>query len=234
MIFVPNRDGVQVPRRAGFSLLELLVVIGLIAALSAAFIGGLTGGKTVALQAGQAAISNLVTGARSRALANGSPTRILLNQERVIVSTPPRFLRYLVLQEQVGGVWQTVTDLYLPDGVYLLPQNPDGSLFGNSGQWTTSRATALHSLAFGADAVPEIVNSNVAEQWSVLAFSATGTPAFAVGLSASEPRSLVLTIGRALPPGSATPIVFDNPENVRGLSLSNYGVPIFVNERSGF
>lgn len=221
-------------RRSGFSLLELLVVIGLVAVLSAAFIGALTGGKTVALQAGQSAVSNFVSAARSRALANGNQTRILLNLDRAVVSSPARFLRYLVLQEQVNGNWQTVTDLYLPDGVYLLPQAPDAGLFGNPAQWTTSRTTVLQSLALGAAAVTETVNSNDAEQWSVLGFSATGTPVFDAGLPPTEPRSLVLTIGRGLPPGSATPFVFDNAENVRGLSLSNYGVPILVNDRSGF
>lgn len=224
------------PRARGFSLLELLVVVGLIAVLSAVFIGGMGGGKSFALQAGQSVVSNLVSAARSRALANGNPTRLLLNSEVTVIATPSRFLRYLVLQEQGStGEWTTVTEVYLPDNIYLLPRTPDPALLSDPGKWQTERATGLRSLAFAINFVTATINATYPEQWAALNFTADGRPKFDNDpATASEPRGLVLTGGRVLPPGSPQPLVFDNAENVRGLTLSNYGVPILINERSGF
>ncbi len=223
-------------RIRGFSLLELLVVVGLIAVLSAVFIGGMGGGKSFALQAGQSVVSNLVSAARSRALANGNPTRLLLNTEVTVIATPSRFLRYLILQEQTSsGEWVTVTELFLPDNVYLLPRTPDAALLSDPGKWQTERATNLRSLAFAINSVTATINAPYPEQWSALNFAADGRPKFDHDpATASEPRGLILTGGRVLPPGSPQPLVFDNAENVRGLTLSNYGVPILINERSGF
>ncbi len=228
-------------RVRGFTLLELLVVIVLIAALSVAFIGGIGQSRSVALQAGQSAVSNLIAAARSRAMANGNPTRLLVNQQLPTANAPapvpPRYLRYLALQEQVAGTWTTVADAYLPDGVYVLP-NADpiglGSLFSAPGQWVTARATTLKSLALTLSTVlvTETVNSTNAETWAELAFSPDGRPNPLP--SSGAPFGIVLTVGRALPPGGASPFVFENAENVRGLVLGNYGVPVLVNDRSGF
>ena len=59
-------------KSGGFTLLELLVVVGLTAALSFVLIGGLGGGgKSAALQSAQATMANLVTAARVKAMATG-------------------------------------------------------------------------------------------------------------------------------------------------------------------
>lgn len=236
------------PRRphAGFTLLELLVVIVLIAALSVAFIGGIGQGRSVALQAGQSAVSNLIAAARSRAMANGNPTRLLVNQQlpATVTTGPARYLRYLALQEQDGvdssgkPKWKTVADVYLPDGVYVLPNAaPARPFFAPPDPWVTVRLTALQSQALSpaASLVSDTVNSANAETWAVLNFTADGKPTPPVPAPpTTESLSIVLTVGRALPPGGASPFVFENAENVRGLVLGNYGVPILVNDRSGF
>ena len=106
--------------RRGFTLFELLVVIGLIAALSLVLLGGLGGGgKSAALQSAQAVLANLVSAARTKAQADGGGTRLLINIDPANTADPSRFLRYIAIQTQVAGVWQsaTVVDIYLPEGV---------------------------------------------------------------------------------------------------------------------
>ena len=238
----------------GFTLLELLVVIVLIAALSVAFIGGIGQSRSVALQAGQSAVSNLIAAARSRAMANGNPTRLLVNQQLPSPSAPapvpPRYLRYLALQEQINVAgkltWTTVADAYLPDGVYVLPNTaPALPFFIPPDSWVTIRRTSLQSLALTAGTFTSQVNSNDNELWAAFYFSTDGRPVYTLSadgqtvitepaLAPGDSHGIVLTVGRALPPGGASPFVFENAENVRGLVLGNYGVPVLVNDRSGF
>src|SRR5687767_6536503 len=65
-----------------FSLLEVIVVIGLVAGMTFLLIGSLAGGgKSVALQSAQATVANLVTGARTKASATNRKTRMLIHAD---------------------------------------------------------------------------------------------------------------------------------------------------------
>ncbi|MDB6114504.1 MAG: hypothetical protein JWQ62_1449, partial [Lacunisphaera sp.] len=84
-------------RTAGFTLLELLVVIGLIAGLSFVLISGLGGGgKSAALQSAQATLANLLMAARMKAMATGQPARVLVQIDPASPDASSRYLRYLV------------------------------------------------------------------------------------------------------------------------------------------
>jgi type II secretory pathway pseudopilin PulG len=221
----------------GFTLLELLVVIGLIVAMSLVIIGGLGGsGRSVALQTAQATVTSMVTAARVRAMASGRSVRVLIHVDWDSAARPARFLRYLLLQVQVDGAWQPVADAYLPDGVYIAPGNfrdlPAG-LFGasTSVSWTRSDGSALRSTALRDNQISfETINSPVAERWVSLTIAAAGTTA--------QSGDIILALGRPRPPGSYaagdSPVELENPEAVRGLTLSSYGVPTLVNQRASF
>ncbi len=224
-------------KREGFTLLELLVVIGLIAALSFVLFGGLGGGgRSAALQSGQATLANLVTAARVKAMATGQSARVLIHVDPSSAARPLRFMRHLALQVQVAGAWQLVTEMYLPEGIYVVPGNfspvPAGIFAANTaGPWTRSDGSALRSTALRANQIiMDKINSSTAEQWAAITLAAAGTTA--------QSGDIILAAGRIRAPGSYaagdSPVELENPETVRGLSVSAYGVPVMINGRTGF
>lgn len=219
----------------GFSLLELLVVIGLIAGLSVFIVGGLgSGSKSASLQSAQATVANMIAATRMKAMASGQAVRFLVNVDANSAALPARYLRYLAIQVQVGGVWTPVADAYLPEGVYVMPGNfaviPAG-LFATNTYFLRSDGVNLRSTAFqNGNITAETINSAIVEQWVNLSIAAPGTTGTA--------GDIVLVYGRALAPGAfaagASPVVFENPEEVRGLTLSSYGVASLINSRASF
>jgi hypothetical protein len=76
----------------------------------------------------------------------------------------------------------------------------------------------------------EAINHAVAEQWVSFSISAAGTTA--------QSGDIILAAGRRRAPGSyasgESPVELESPEQVRGISLSAYGVPVLVNSRASF
>lgn len=218
-------------RRRGFTLLELLVVVGLIAGLSFALLAGLSGGgKGMALQAAQTTVANLVTVARTRAVASGRSARLLFHAD---ARSGPRYRRWIVLQEETdAGDWATRDFSVLPEGVFVLPhrgQIPAG-LYASGVAWTDAAGEPLESSVLFAPPVSVAVEGDGPEAWNALTFTAAGTIAGS--------GHLVLAPGRQRPPGAVpageAPVQLEQPEAVRGLALSAYGLPRMVNERAGF
>ncbi len=220
-----------------FTLLELMVVIGLIAVFSFFIAGGLAGGgKSAALQTAQATMANLVTAARTKAMASGQSARVLVHVDPTSTSQPLRYLRYVAVQTQTTTGWQTVTAAFLPDGIYVVPGNfssiPAGLFAANPPTpWTRSDGSALRSTALRSNQITaETINSPAAEQWVSFALSSTAGTA--------QSGDIILTAGHVRPPGSyltgESPVELESPETVRGLTLSAYGVPALINSRASF
>jgi len=225
------RSGRHRPRCA-FTLIELLVVVGLIAALAAVLAVGLRpAGQGVALQAGQSAVANLLNAARLNALATGRETRVLLHVDPA--SADAGFLRRLAWQENTDQGWITQGEIRLPDGVGMLPRNPEAfiGLLAPGVAWTRGDGAALRSTAFGSGAeVQAAVNAPDTTLWSTLVFSAAGTT---LGSGDLVLGSVVVRSPSDIGSGEA-PLRFMNPDQVRGLSLSVYGLATLVNSREGF
>lgn len=224
------------PRRVtrAFTLLELLVVVGLVAALSFVVIGSLNSSRGTALQAAQGTIANLLVAARSKATASNQATRLLVNFNSTSADQPSRYLRYVVLQVQVGSVWQSLADAYLPDGVFVVPGNvtiPAGLFTVANTPWTKVDNSDLRSTALRSNnSVTDTINGTTTELWLCLPISATGTTAAS--------GDFILAAGRLRAPGTYTlgesPVELVNPEEVRGLTVSQYGVATLINSRTSF
>lgn len=232
-----SRTGFSPALGSAFSLIELLVVIGLIGALCLPFVGVVGGGeKSTALRSAQAMLANFIITARVKALASGASTRVLLQVDANHPSQPPRFLHSLALQLQTAGGWQTVAELSLPDGVYVVPGNftrlPAG-LFADAAAsaWTKAAGSALRSTALRDNQLTtEAINAGGAEQWVGIVMAPNGHTA--------QSGDIVLTVGRvrspAPSPGGESPVELYNSALVCGLTLSAYGVPALINDRTGF
>ena len=206
------------------------------AALSFALIGGLGGGgKSAALQSAQATLANLVTVARTRAGATGCRVRILINADP---GDPARFRRTVVLQQETSLNSNTWNDpllvTALPDGIYVLPYRnriPAG-FYDSPGAWTKYDSSArLESSALFTAPLTVAIESPSAQGWDVIQFTPAGTLSFGTG-------DMVLATGSPRPPGSylagESPVQVSNPDGVRGISISTYGVPVLVNGRTSF
>jgi prepilin-type N-terminal cleavage/methylation domain-containing protein len=221
----------------GFTLVELLVVIALIAGLTAMLLGDLGGGgKNAALQSAQVALAGAITVARTKAMSSGQTCRLVINIDPTSAANPARYLRYLVVQNQTSTGWRTITDLYLPMGVYFMPGEftslPAGLFAEGAGVWVRADATGnLRSTVLRSGQISsEAINSGTTEQWVSFSFSPVGTT--------GQAGDLVLALGRARAPGSyaegESPVELYHRDSVCGVSLSTYGLAVLIGDRSGF
>jgi prepilin-type N-terminal cleavage/methylation domain-containing protein len=228
-------------RTQAFTLLELLIVIGLIAVICVWISPGLSGGSRAAsLQSAQTILANLVGLARTKAVASGASARLLVNIDLASAPAGGRYLRFITAQVQDGAGWDTIGMAWLPEGVGLLPRDPTApaNLLPGGPAWTRPsddaqlRSSALRPVGpvYPDAEVTFAVDSPTPELWAAIKFTALGTTANA--------GDLVLASYHVLPPGSyapgESPLQFENQETVRGLTLSAYGLPEYVNGREGF
>lgn len=219
-----------------FTLMELLAVVALVAVLSVVLGQSLVGGsKTAALQSGQTILANFVDAARSRAVATNRNTRILVRN--TTADSTYRRLLVLIQLKTVGastGVsanWEAVTSVLLPSGIYLLPDSAHllAGFFPNSADWQSSSAPeTLRSSAFASSLFGFQFESAASESWEYIGFTPNGTMETSQG-------SLIIANGREIGPGAITsPVELTDPQAVRGIQLSTYGVPRLINDRTGF
>ena len=226
-------------RSRGFTLLELMVVVALIAGLAVFMIGRIAGAgsaESASLRSAQATLANLLTAARTRAMASGRDVRILLHITPTGSLAADRYLRYLVLQTYDGANWTTVSEAFLPSGVYVVPRDPTAvtGLIPAVANWTrpsdgmTLRSTALraNTTSFPDAEVTVAINSTNAETWAAIKFTPAGTT-----INSSD---MIVGSGRASPENASSPVQFISPDAVRGVTISSYGVPALINGREGF
>lgn len=229
-----------------FTLIELVVVVGLIAAISYFVVGGFVGvGNSTALQSAQATVANSVTAARLRAVATGKRTRILLP---VDYTDSGRFLRVLVLQAvrdpfASSVVWDTVMRFPLPDGVYVCPRDPStfAGLLASGFDWSRRPISleALGSSAFaGSPVTIDLQDGEPAVSCEGVSFTERGSLAKIDGsgwsLSSLPPVIVVVNGQRQSLSAGNLPVVLRNPDGARGVMVSVNGVPALIDQRSSF
>lgn len=203
-----------------FTLIELLVVIGIIAVLAAGVGVALRGNNPDgALRAGQGLASSALSAARGQAALTQSTARIVVQADR----ERPDFLRTIRVIVNTGGSnWKQVgSDIVLPEGVFIVPP---GTLTGvtlsnEGGAWNVGRNSTLFETA--ATGVPGMTDAGAL--WLV---SKEISP-----LGTLDGGRFVVTAGRKTGP---VDYVLFNAAAVRGLVVSRYGIPSFVNEPASF
>lgn len=201
----------------GFTLVELIVVVALIST----FLGVVgvmyrrAGEQTAGLEAAQSILASAFTLVRGQAALSGVNGVLLVHADP---DDPEKYLRYIVPAiEEADGDFHAVSDGYfLPPGCYVVPNGgPPAGATEPSEDW--SAPPAIKSTALQTSGDRAIVDlTDVAETWTWLSVTPRGTTGNA--------GNLLVATGRIRGPGAGgAPVVFVNPDNVRGLKISAYG-----------
>lgn len=206
-------------RRRAFTLIELMLVLAILVMVAGAT--GLAlqqGNAAIALQGGQSVLAQSLSVVRNQAALSGRNAALAVALDP---AQPDQSLRALAvaIRDPAGsswvrlGAWTT-----LPPGIALLPPtSPSGAWIEPGSDWAGLRSSALPT-------VPVLVGQEPA---LVLEFTPRGTVVGGGG-------DLILATFRPLPPGSASSLLYVEPDAVRGVTVSAYGVAEWIHERAGF
>lgn len=223
---------IRIRTAQAFTLLELLVVVGLIALLAAGFgiALGDTGGN--ALASAQSTLATMVGSARAQAAVHQTEAVLAIYGTRPPTGDPDKFLRLLqVFRNNTPGAarptWVAAgSPAMLPRGVYVVPPSTAGLLAGGV-TWPSN--PPLVSTLRGPIALTQPAGTpfGTGATAFVVDFAADGTIAQVGALPHS--RLVVASAARAtvLPQ-------FNNNAAVRGLILRPTGAVTFVNQAIGF
>ncbi len=204
--------------KRAFTLIELLIVMAIIGVMAGALAAGLRGGdRTLALQSAQGTLAGLINAARGQSALSGRNAALLLHAD---AADSTRYLRAFAVTvlEPDGITWASEDWIMLPAGIAVLPPVVPATLLSEPiGAWDGLRSSAFNPATQ--------VHGGAASH--LLSFTPRGTIS---GLGGN----IVLTPATAQPPDAAFPLRFDNPEAVRGVSVSAYGIATLIHDRSGF
>ena len=217
------------PRRA-FTLIELMMVVGLIALLVAA-LGlslGDTGGNSLA--SAQKVLGSLVGSARAQAAVNQTEARVLVYGARPPAGDSDKYLRLLqvfIASPEGSNTWVPVGGpVYLPRGLYVVPASTAGLLA--SGVIWPANPAPLSTLGTATGPTQPVGTAfNGATTVLYVQFNADGT----ITPPASPYFKFVVATG-ALSSGSLP--AFNNPGAVRGVLIRPSGAVTFVNDAASF
>lgn len=216
-------------RAAGFTLLELLVVMGIIVLVA----GGMglalsdTGGN--ALASGQTTLATLINTARTQAVVNQTRARLMIYGTRPPSGDAEKFLRLMqVFREEpyLSGNFVSVgTAIALPRGIYVVPTSTSGLLAAGV-TWPTS--PPLLSTLLGPTGLNQPTGTPFGNSTAYYIEFNPDSTITSLGTQ-SYARLLVATAALA----NNVP-QFNNGGAVRGLLIRPSGGVTFVNDANSF
>jgi len=218
-----------VQRRRAFSLVELIVVVGIIVLIAGGLGLALNDSGGNALATGQSTLASLVNTARAQAAVNQTNARVLVYGARPPSGDAEKFLRLLqVVRERLplgSNSWEPVgPPVYLPRGVFVVPTSTSG-LLASGVVWPTSPAlTSTLSGPVGHNQPQTAPMGNNAAYYIQFGPDGTITPAPGV-----YGRFLIGTAALA----NNVP-AFNNSGAVRGILIRPSGSVTFVNDATSF
>jgi prepilin-type N-terminal cleavage/methylation domain-containing protein len=218
--------------RRAFTLVELLIVIGLIALLLGAVGLSLSGPGVTTLATAQNTLAGLVATARAQAAVKQTEARILIYGTRPPSGDSEKFLRYLRIVTAdtpgatgAGARWTPVgSPVSLPSGICIVPTTTSG-LLATGVIWPANPAPVSTFLA-AAPARYTIAGdpaTSAADTYYALQF----TPDGVVTPVAAKLAVATTTVSNGLPQ-------FTNAGAVRGLAFRTSGAVTRVNEPGSF
>ena len=210
-------------RRSGLTLVELLLVLGIVA-LAAGSLGRglLAGDPAVSLEASQRLISSLLVAARTEAAATRTRARLLIYADVSENEDTDKKLRFArVVRRRMDGSWDAVgAGIYLPKPARILPSAPPPVRAGAS--WGSSPLSSFN----GEGAIRVMVgDGGQTARYHFIEFSPLGTMTAA---------TLVISPGETTDGPSPSSVIFHQPNDVRGIKLSQYGAQTFLPDANAF
>lgn len=224
---VSNQARFRAKARGGFTIIELLVVIGIILLVSSViFIGG-NSGSGAKLSSAQRIMSGVAQGARGQAILKGMPTRLIMYSDVSGNTDVEKKLRYCGIiygdPETVDASgnptrWLAATQgTILPEGIYF---NPTSS----ATKWSAGSVPTMQLEYPRLNAVAE----GSGDEFYYYEFNSNGTMG-----SAFRNAWLILQAGSLLPSGASLAVDFSEPENeylVAGLIFRRVGTTTLVTD----
>lgn len=250
--------------RRAFTLVELMIVIAVIGILTGSLVAVLrTGGKGPALQAAQATLSGLVSSARARAALDNNTATVIIwansNDPSTYLRRAAIAVRVDTNNDGVPDSYNIQGGIQdLPRGIFFVPEDAGINLPAKleplvdwrpptttlvytesqaTGNGTTSSSTSGKGFKRLEDGSPPQWENDPdapATYYESIAFDAYGNLVSKVGNNLISYLAVApgdIAVG---PSSSDRGVIFRSVDNLRGLKLSAYGLPILLNEKAAF
>jgi len=213
-----------------FTLLELLVVVGLIVllAMGVGFPLGNSAGNSLA--GGQRTLAALVAAARAEEASQQTEARLLIYATPPPSGDPEKFLRLLQVfrSEPAGsGNWEPAgSPVFLPRGIFLVPPSTAG-LLASGVVWPANPAPVSTVDSDTNPRQPAGAAFDGASTVYYVEFTPDGAPAQSRGAAYATLAVSTAATVNGLPQ-------FNNPGAIRGLLLRSSGAIGFANDPGSF
>lgn len=219
----------QTEKIKGFTLIELLVVLAVVGLMMGVIGFSLLGGGGQELGASQRKILGVLHQARTIAASTGAETRVIISANP---EDEDKFFRYIEIisrDANQSDSWNVKREnISLNEGVYFVPSNKSLSIrvegWRNNAFSSWSGAVG-DEFNLSASFKGMRVESSSGSNFKYIEFDGSGNlrPPDSVSGGVPQPLMLVLALGSPNPINTAEKIRFDDPNNITGILMRNFG-----------